>query len=219
MRIMLLQYCRRFRHLDPHQLYREFLTKQNNKLAKQPENNNYCTIIQFFYSSLFKLTKKCFSFFNFLNLFKTTDFIPLDPAPCAVTDHSQLSLTTTDCRSLEAATFYTLHPSIQHCQINRPIKKRKAAEHHNQISTPIAPQPRQCHPPSEGADHPPLPHRQVQLPSHKQHALSQRPNQTVSKLILRQLSKNADARRTHHVRLQKKNWTKKSPRSTGPRDN
>jgi len=76
--ILLLQYCRRFRHLNPRQLYQEFLTKQNNKLAKQPDSNKYLDIIQFSYLLLFKLIKKFFSFFNFLTFFKNgTNSVPL----------------------------------------------------------------------------------------------------------------------------------------------
>ena len=96
--ILLLQYYRRFRHLNPHQLYREFLTKQNNKLAKQPDNNKYFDITQFSYRSLCKLIKKFFSFFNFLNLLKfCINSISLDPASCAVIDSPQPSLK--DCLS------------------------------------------------------------------------------------------------------------------------
>jgi hypothetical protein len=96
MLIQLLQYCCRFQHLNPYQLYREHLLKHNNgslnQLNKSVISNQSLGIMRVPYLFMCKLIKKFYLAINFLITFKNlTTFKFFDLHNGATTCPSQLN--------------------------------------------------------------------------------------------------------------------------------
>jgi hypothetical protein len=138
--ILLLQYCRRYRHLnlDAHQLYNDHLTKLNNDLTNKLNNNTLLGTIHYFYLLLRKLSKQFSLIINFFNLFNNSSRSTCNTLLRTVMNHSWRTTKNQPHRT-RAAT--RSDPSSNNASLSNPARRYAA----NMTLLPIRPAPSSKH--------------------------------------------------------------------------